>query len=77
MAQFRKRKRRKKREIRKTCRISEDGILYIDVFDTELMAKFVTEQGKILPRRITGTSPKWQKKLAKTIKRSRNMGLMQ
>ncbi|MCH2175824.1 MAG: 30S ribosomal protein S18 [Lentisphaeria bacterium] len=70
-------KRRKRRVMRpKVCRFTEEGILYIDYKDVDLLSRYVTEKGKILPRRVTGTSPKHQKMLAKAIKRARNCGLM-
>ena len=48
----------------------------IDYKDIELLRKFITERGKILPRRLTGTSLKYQRKLAQAIKRARHLGLM-
>ncbi len=51
-------------------------IKYIDYKDADFLLKFVNEQGKILPRRITGTSTKYQKKVAQAIKRARHLALM-
>nr|QUE29455.1 ribosomal protein S18 [Erythrotrichia longistipitata] len=52
------------------------GVEQIDYKDTDLLKKFVTEQGKILPRRVTGLTAKQQKKVAKAIKRSRMLAYM-
>ena len=48
----------------------------IDYKDIDLLTSFVTEQGKILPRRITGTSTKFQRKVAQAVKRARHIALM-
>ena len=50
--------------------------LNIDYKDVDLLKKFVSERGKILPRRVTGTSAKYQRKLTIAIKRSRTMALL-
>ncbi len=50
--------------------------LHIDYKDVDLLKKFVSERGKILPRRVTGTSAKYQRKLTIAIKRSRTMALL-
>ena len=60
----------------KYCRFKKNGIKYIDYKDPDFLLKFVNEQGKILPRRITGTSLKYQRKVAHAIKRSRHLALM-
>ena len=52
------------------------GIKYIDYKDADFLLKFVNEQGKILPRRITGTSNKYQKKVSQAIKRARHLALL-
>jgi small subunit ribosomal protein S18 len=52
------------------------GITYIDYKDGDFLLRFVNEQGKILPRRLTGTSAKYQKKVSQAIKRSRHLALM-
>ena len=49
---------------------------YVDYKDTELLSRFVSERGKILPRRVTGTSAKNQRKVTTAIKRARVMALM-
>jgi small subunit ribosomal protein S18 len=61
---------------KKYCRFKKLGIRYIDYKDADFLLKFVNEQGKILPRRITGTSVKYQKKLAKAIKKARHLALL-
>ena len=61
---------------KKYCRFKKAGIKYIDYKDANFLLKFVNEQGKILPRRITGTSVKYQRKVAKAIKRARHLALM-
>ena len=58
---------------KKYCRFKKSGIKYIDYKDPEFLKKFLNEQGKILPRRITGTSLKFQRKVAKAIKRARSL----
>ena len=60
----------------KYCRFRKLGIKYIDYKDPEYLKKFLNEQGKILPRRITGTSIKYQKKVATAIKRARHLALL-
>ena len=60
----------------KYCRFKKMGIKYIDYKDPEFLMRFLNDQGKILPRRITGTSLKYQRKLAVAIKRARHLGLM-
>ncbi|BDD04945.1 30S ribosomal protein S18 [Aureibacter tunicatorum] len=61
---------------KKYCRFKKHGIKYVDYKDANFLLKFVNEQGKILPRRITGTSIKYQKKVAKAIKKARHLALL-
>ncbi len=61
---------------KKYCRFKKSGIKYIDYKDENFLMKFVNEQGKILPRRLTGTSTKYQKKVAQAVKRARHIALM-
>ncbi len=61
---------------KKYCRFKKSGIKFIDYKDADFLLKFVNEQGKILPRRITGTSTKYQKKVSQAVKRARHIGLM-
>ena len=60
----------------KYCRFRKSRIKYIDYKDADFLLKFVNEQGKILPRRITGTSLKYQRKVSQAVKRSRHLALM-
>ena len=64
------------RNSKKNCRFKKAGIKYIDYKDPDFLMRFVNEQGKILPRRITGTSLKYQRKVSQAIKRSRHLALM-
>ncbi len=64
------------RQPKKYCRFKKMGIKYIDYKDAEFLKKFVNEQGKMLPRRITGNSLKYQRKVAHAIKKARQMALM-
>ena len=68
--------RRGGRRRRKVDYIAANHIEYIDYKDTDLLRRFISERGKILPRRVTGTSAKNQRKLTVAIKRARIMGLL-
>tara|TARA_B100001989_G_C24518119_1_gene454314 strand:+ start:715 stop:993 length:279 start_codon:yes stop_codon:yes gene_type:complete len=61
---------------KKYCRFKRLGIKYIDYKDPDYLLKFVNEQGKILPRRLTGTSLKYQRKVSTAIKRARHLALL-
>ena len=61
---------------KKFCYFKENGIGDIDYKHTKLLRRFVNDQGKIMPRRVTGTSSKMHRKLVKSIKRARSIGLM-
>lgn len=61
---------------KKYCRFRKFGIKYIDYKDTDFLMNFINEQGKLLPRRITGNSLKYQRKVAVAVKRSRYLGLL-
>jgi small subunit ribosomal protein S18 len=61
---------------KKYCRFKKMGIKYIDYKDPEFLKKFLNEQGKILPRRLTGTSLKYQRKVSTAIKRARHLALL-
>jgi small subunit ribosomal protein S18 len=61
---------------RKYCRFKKSGIKFIDYKDPEFLKKFLNEQGKILPRRLTGTSLKYQRKVAQAVKRARHLALL-
>lgn len=60
----------------KYCRFKKMGINFIDYKDPNFLLKFVNEQGKILPRRVTGTSIKFQRKVNQAIKRARHLSLL-
>jgi small subunit ribosomal protein S18 len=60
----------------KYCRFKKYGIKYVDYKDPNFLMQFVNEQGKILPRRLTGTSLKYQRKVSTAIKRARHLALM-
>ena len=61
---------------RKFCRFSAEGIKEIDYKDLNLLKQYVSESGKIVPSRITGTSAKYQRQLADAIKRARYLALL-
>ena len=61
---------------KKFCRFRKFGIKYIDYKDDAFLLQFVNEQGKLLPRRITGNSLKYQRKVSDAIKKARQMALL-
>lgn len=61
---------------KKYCRFKKAGIKYIDYKDPEFLKKFLNEQGKIYPRRLTGNSLKFQRRVAQAIKRARHLALL-
>jgi small subunit ribosomal protein S18 len=61
---------------KKYCRFKKAGIKFIDYKDAQYLFRFVNDQGKILPRRLTGTSLKYQKKVAQAVKRARHIAIM-
>ena len=61
---------------KKFCRFKKYGIKYVDYKDIEFLKKFINEQGKILPRRLTGNSLKFQRKVSTAVKRARHLALM-
>lgn len=60
----------------KYCRFKKSGIKYVDYKNPDFLLKFINEQGKILPRRVTGTSQKYQKKVNKAVKRARHLAIL-
>lgn len=60
----------------KYCRFKKFGIKYIDYKDADFLLQFVNEQGKLLPRRITGNSLKYQRKIATAVKRARHLSML-
>ena len=67
---------RSDRRIKKYCRFKKYGIRYIDYKDVEFLKKFLNEQGKILPRRLSGNSLKAQRNVSEAIKKARQMSLL-
>lgn len=61
---------------RKYCAFCKDKIDYIDYKDTNLLRRFMSDRGKIRPRRVTGTCAQHQRDLSIAIKRAREMALM-
>jgi small subunit ribosomal protein S18 len=71
------RKRKKKRSTsRKVSRLTIDRVVYIDYKDIGMLKHYVTERGKIIPRRITGATAKHQRMLNQAIKRARQIALL-
>lgn len=66
----------REQKLEKYCRFKKNGIKYIDYKNPDFLLKFINEQGKILPRRITGTSLKYQRKVAQAVKRARHIALL-
>jgi small subunit ribosomal protein S18 len=61
---------------RKFCRFTAEGVKEIDYKDLEVLKQYITETGKIVPSRITGTKAKYQRQLATAIKRARYLALL-
>ena len=61
---------------KKYCWFKKNKIKYIDYKNPDFLKQFLNEQGKILPRRLTGTSLKYQRKLSQAIKRARQLALL-
>ena len=61
---------------RKFCRFTAEGVTEIDYKDIEVLKQYVSETGKIVPSRIIGTKAKYQRQLAKAIKRARYLSLL-
>lgn len=60
----------------KYCRFLKQRIKHVDYKNPDFLLRFLNEQGKILPRRITGTSLKFQRKVSTAVKRARQLGLL-
>ena len=69
-------RRRKPSHRRKVCRFCADHITHLDYKDVKILRNFVTERGKIIPRRISGNCAKHQRQMTTAIKRARFMALM-
>ncbi|MBN2864453.1 MAG: 30S ribosomal protein S18 [Thiotrichales bacterium] len=61
---------------KKFCRFTVDGVQEIDYKDLDTLKAYITETGKIVPSRITGTSAKYQRQLSSAIKRARYIALL-
>ncbi|NLZ38399.1 MAG: 30S ribosomal protein S18 [Firmicutes bacterium] len=70
------RKEHGRRGRRKVCNFCVDKVEYIDYKDTSRLARYITDRGKILPRRITGNCARHQRQLTTAIKRARNIALL-
>ena len=64
------------RNRKKYCRFKKAGIKFVDYKDPEFLKKFLNEQGKIYPRRLTGNSLKMQRPVAQAVKRARHLALL-
>ena len=71
-----KKKKKRKQGKQKECFFSKTGMVAIDYKDEDLLRRFITERGKIAPRRNTGTTAKYQRMLAGAIKRARHLALL-
>jgi|TARA_B100000780_G_scaffold69992_1_gene46555 small subunit ribosomal protein S18 len=61
---------------KKYCMFKRSGIKYLDYKDPDFLLRFINEQGKLLPRRLTGTSLKFQRKVSVAVKRARHLALL-
>ena len=61
---------------KKYCRFKKSGIKYIDYKNPDFLMKFLNEQGRILPRRLSGNSQKFQKKVTQAVKKARHLALL-
>lgn len=64
------------RRPKKTCPITEAGIRFVDYKDERFLARFITDNGKILPSRLSGVDARHQRQLAKAIKKARYLALL-
>ena len=71
-----KRKKNTNRNKNKYCKFTAEGVDQIDYKDIDTLKKYITETGKIIPGRITGTKNHYQKQLATAIKRARHLALL-
>ena len=80
MARKQKKKfKRRPKEIddrKRFCKFTSLGIEEIDYKDLKLLKEYITENGKIMPARLTGTSAKYQRQLTKAVKRARHLALL-
>ena len=71
-----RKKRKSKSSLKKVCRLTVDRVVYIDYKDVTTLKHYVTERGKIIPRRITGATAKHQRMLTRAIKKARQIALL-
>ena len=64
------------KHVKKFCRFKKYGIRYVDYKDVEFLKKFLNEQGELLPRRITGNSLKFQRRVSDAVKKARQLALL-
>jgi small subunit ribosomal protein S18 len=64
------------KNIQPKCPFKEAGIEYIDYKDVETLKRYLNDQGKLLPRRLTGVSAKFQRQLTTAVKRARHVALL-
>jgi len=64
------------KRVKKFCRFKKYGMRYVDYKDIEFLKKFLNEQGKLLPRRLSGNSLKYQRKVSDAVKKARHMALL-
>jgi len=75
-ASAKKRKKKKRSSRTKVCRLTVDRVEYIDYKDVAMLKHYVTERGKIIPRRITGATAKHQRMLTRAINLARQIALL-
>ncbi len=77
-SKIRQKKTKKKKKVQraKVCRLTVDRVVYIDYKDVAMLKHYITERGKIIPRRITGATAKHQRMLTRAIKLARQIALM-
>ncbi len=74
--QKKRRKKRRSTPKRKICRLCADKVKHVDYKDVSLLEQYVTDRGKIIPRRISGACAKHQRQVSLAIKRARNIALL-
>lgn len=75
-AAAKKKKKKNRSSVRKVCRLTVDRVQYIDYKDVAMLKHYITERGKIIPRRITGATAKHQRMLTRAIKLARQIALL-
>lgn len=71
-----RRRNKKKAPRQKVCRLTVDRVLFIDYKDVGMLKHYITERGKIIPRRITGATARHQRMLTRAIKLARQIALL-